>query len=153
MTRSPKCPLCPKPVSTIRNPLTCSNCNLAFHKKCCPLNQYELSKLAKSNIDWTCEACMNSLFPFNSIDNNEINTIFTGTVSSVSANSATKNKCGNCSRLIYKNFPFLPAKHVIKTSILNAQLIARKLTLILLIGSVTIVSHSNCLFRVLIIMN
>ena len=77
MTRSPKCPLCPKSVSTIRNPLICSNCNLAFHKKCCPLNQYELSKLTNSNLDWNCEVCMNELFPFTSIENDEFNALFT----------------------------------------------------------------------------
>ena len=114
MTRSPKCPLCPKPVSTIRNPLICSNCKLAFHKKCCPLSHYEISKLAKRNLGWTCEVCMNSLFPFTSIENNEFNTIFTDTVSSVSTNVNTKNKCGNCSKLIYKNFPFFACKTCFK---------------------------------------
>ena len=96
MTRQPKCPKCPKPVSTIRNPLTCSNCNLAFHKKCCPLNAYELLKLNKSKLDWTCEDCMSSLFPFTSTDDNELIDIFTDPVPSLSTNSIAKNKCGNC---------------------------------------------------------
>ena len=117
MTRSPKCPKCPKSVSTIRNPLICSNCNFAFHKKCCPLNQYELSKLNKSNLDWTCEDCMKSLFPFTSIENSEMIEIFTepvSSLSSLSANRKAKNKCGKCSKSIYKNFPFFACKKCLK---------------------------------------
>ena len=114
MTIQTKCPKCPKSVSTISNPLICSNCNLAFHKKCCPLNQYELSKLIKSNLDWTCEECMNSLFPFTGIENSEIIEIFTGPVSSISANRKAKNKCGKCSKSIFKNFPFFSCKKCLK---------------------------------------
>ena len=106
MNRPPKCPLCPKPVSNIRNPLVCSICKLIFHKKCCPLNLYELSKLSNRNLDWNCDDCMNVLFPFTSIDNSEFHSLFKDPVCSVSASSPSKSKCGNCSRRIYKNFPF-----------------------------------------------
>ena len=122
MTIQPKCPKCPKPVSTIRNPLTCSNCNLAFHKKCCPLTQYELNKLMKLNLDWTCEDCMNLLYPFTSIENNEIIEIFTEPVALVSENSLSKNKCGKCSKSIYKNFPFFACKKCLKNYHINCSI-------------------------------
>jgi len=126
MTRQPKCPLCPKPVSIIRNPLICSNCNLAFHKKCCPLNQYELAKLRNRNLEWTCDECMHSLFPFNSIENDEINAIFTDSVSSVPNTSRDKNKCGNCSKSIYRNFPFFSCKRCSKNYHIKCSLDCRE---------------------------
>ena len=100
MNGQQKCPKCPKPVSNVKNPLRCSTCKLIYHKKCCPLTQYELSKLTNSNLDWNCEDCMRLLFPFNGTDDNEFHSIFAepGSVS-VLSNGVTKNKCGNCLHL------------------------------------------------------
>ena len=110
MIRSNKCPACDKNASNKRSPLTCSNCNLIFHKKCSKFTQYELNKVTKSNLDWTCEECLHSLFPFSSIENTELMTLFSDRVPSVSNICKTKNKCGRCSKSIYNNFPSFSCK-------------------------------------------
>ena len=110
MTSSNKCPACDKNASTTRRPLTCSNCKLVFHKKCSKFTQYELSKLLAYNLDWTCEDCLHSLFPFSNIENSEFLTLFSDRVIPVSNNCKTKNKCGKCSKSIFHNFPFFACK-------------------------------------------
>jgi len=67
---------------------------------------YELQKLAKSNLDWTCNECMNSIFPFNDIENLEFNTIFAEPDSPFSVlPDCSGKKCGSCSRKIHSNVP------------------------------------------------
>ena len=54
--------------------LSCINCNLSHHAKCV---NYKFKKLSKSfQNPWMCSSCVNTIFPFYSLSNNELYDMF-----------------------------------------------------------------------------
>lgn len=107
-----KCEKCPRSIPNRRNspPLACCNCKLNFHYKCSGLSQYDLHKISVNGLDWTCLDCTHLIFPFTSIDNNDL--ISLNNIPNVPKNENTKccKKCAKCRKKIFNNFPYFFCK-------------------------------------------
>ena len=68
-----KCKTCKKTICKYRYQLRCSICCENFHLSCIEyLNSDEFKRLKESNVSWSCLACLEELFPFNNIADNNI---------------------------------------------------------------------------------
>ena len=85
-------------------------CKLNFHYKCSGLSQYDLHKISVNGLDWTCLDCTHLIFPFTSIDNNDL--ISLNNIPNVPKNENTKccKKCAKCRKKIFNNFPYFFCK-------------------------------------------
>ena len=64
---------CKKTICKYRYQLRCSICCENFHLSCIEyLNSDEFKRLKESNARWSCLACLEELFPFNNIADNNI---------------------------------------------------------------------------------
>ena len=69
------CNVCIKSISLEHhNALQCKNCELWTHKKCNKLNDIDYN-LQKSNSSWFCIVCVDDLFPFSGVTDNELKLI------------------------------------------------------------------------------
>ena len=69
------CNVCIKKISLEHhNALQCNNCKFWTHKKCNKLNDIDFN-LQKSNSFWFCIVCVNDLFPFSGVADNELKLI------------------------------------------------------------------------------
>ena len=70
-----KCNVCSKTISLGHHFLQCKNCKLHVHKKCNKLNDIDYQFL-KSCSTWFCIVCVDALFPFSGITDNELKLMF-----------------------------------------------------------------------------
>ena len=70
-----KCIVCFKTISLGHHFLQCNNCKLHIHKKCNKLNDIDYQFL-KSCPTWFCIVCVDVLFPFSGITDNELKLMF-----------------------------------------------------------------------------
>ena len=70
-----KCPVCNKTVVKGRLILTCNNCKLNIHKNCNKLSDLDYH-LLKSNSTWFCIICVDDLFPFSRVTDQELKLIY-----------------------------------------------------------------------------
>ena len=68
------CCVCKKTISLGHHDLQCKNCNCWVHKKCNKLNDVDYL-LLKSNSSWFCIVCVDNLFPFSKITDQELKLI------------------------------------------------------------------------------
>ena len=97
-------PECSKSVSC-KNPnaVRCCFCQKNFHAKC-SLSTRDYMVLISNNIDFYCNSCRNSIFPFNNIEtSDDLFNIFNDTPTNSLA--CKKCKCGFCKKIIKINTP------------------------------------------------
>ena len=71
-----KCHKCAKTLSHDHHALKCGNCEFYIHKKCIKLNDIDV-KLLQSNLStWFCIICVQDLFPFSGINDQELILIY-----------------------------------------------------------------------------
>ena len=54
------------------NAIFCDNCKLWVHKNCANLSGAQLSNISNTDEDWYCQKCLNDIFPFSSLTNEDI---------------------------------------------------------------------------------
>ena len=69
-----KCNVCIKIISLGHHFLQCKNCKLYVHKKCNKLNDLDYN-LLKSSTTWFCIVCVDDIFPFSGISDQELKLI------------------------------------------------------------------------------
>ena len=75
MCLKPACNTCNKAVSH-RNSIICVQCFKPIHLKCNNLNFADGQLIKNSNSSWFCLHCSNNIFPFTSITNKELQSVF-----------------------------------------------------------------------------
>ena len=70
-----KCNVCFKTISLGHHFLQCKNCQLYIHKKCNKLNDIDY-QLLKNYSTWFCINCVDEIFPFSRITDNELKLMF-----------------------------------------------------------------------------
>ena len=86
--------------------ITCSFCNKSYHVKCCSLKTNDFIELCEKNLDWHCNSCMDTIFPFSCIKTTgELLDIFKGNDSNNPTPRSKKTKCNFCSENIKINMP------------------------------------------------
>ena len=86
-----KCHVCAKRISLENHFLQCKNCQHYIHKKCNKLNDIDYN-LLKSNPTWFCIICVNDVFPFSSVSDQEVRLIHsTNNISSINELSTDIN--------------------------------------------------------------
>ena len=66
------CPKCEKNCTTKQNSIYCSSCDRWVHLDCTSLTYDEFTFLSNTNLNYHCQKCFVALFPFNTIENNEL---------------------------------------------------------------------------------
>ena len=66
------CKLCDQRLSPIGTKIRCSLCKSRFHVKCSPITSSQFNKYLDLGIDWYCNECTNSIFPFANLENDAI---------------------------------------------------------------------------------
>ena len=64
------CFICNGHVSDHAYKLYCSICKKMFHLKCITLNKKDMDDLSQID-DWTCTLCLQEIFPFHTIEDND----------------------------------------------------------------------------------
>ena len=64
--------ICNKLIRSNGRKLECSLCNLCYHFNCTSLTLADYKYFKSSNLGWTCQTCSKSIFPFHSIEDNEL---------------------------------------------------------------------------------
>ena len=52
--------------------MKCSLCNLCYHLNCTSITLADYKLFKSSNLGWTCQICSQSIFPFHSVEDNEL---------------------------------------------------------------------------------
>ena len=52
--------------------MECSLCNLCYHFNCISLTLADYKYFKSSSLGWNCQTCSKSIFPFHSIEDNEL---------------------------------------------------------------------------------
>ena len=66
------CAICNKLIRSNGRKLECSLCNLCYHFNCISLTLSDYKYFKSSSLGWTCQTCSKSIFPFHSIEDNEL---------------------------------------------------------------------------------
>ena len=66
------CASCKQAVKSNQHGIFCDNCETWIHLKCTSLTLNDYHNLAKDNNPWTCHICLSNIFPFNSLDNDDL---------------------------------------------------------------------------------
>ena len=66
------CAICNKLIRSNGRKLECSLCNLCYHFNCTSLTLADYKYFKSSSLGWTCQTCSKSIFPFHSIEDNEL---------------------------------------------------------------------------------
>jgi len=81
------CTICSKPVKCNQRGIFCDICLRWTHAKCILLTDVELQQLGCSDEPWFCTSCLQSIFPFNHIPNdNEFSMAVTNSIDCQSLN-------------------------------------------------------------------
>ena len=48
------------------------NCNFWVHRRCANLSVIQLDNLSNDNLDWYCQNCVNNMFPFSGLSDEEL---------------------------------------------------------------------------------
>ena len=70
------CGICKKQVKYANYPIQCDACDKWFHGTCENLLYETWCKLGESNCNWYCSICLTKLFPFWSLNENELEHLF-----------------------------------------------------------------------------
>ena len=99
------CGTCERPTPQYGTKLTCSNCKKHFHKKpaCSFMNYKTANDIINRDFDWLCSSCVHEIFPFSSIDTNELVDHFSIYVQDGQPRPSKKTKCNHCLRRVNKN--------------------------------------------------
>ena len=65
------CTVCYKPVKSNQNGILCNCCNQWTHAKCVCMCKEEYLKLSSTDEVWFCSSCLQTIFPFNHIPDDE----------------------------------------------------------------------------------
>lgn len=72
------CGICYKNVSNNHKAVFCNKCNLFVHIKCNDISVQEYRELenAPDEIHWFCKRCIKEMFPFGSLENDELSVLY-----------------------------------------------------------------------------
>ena len=93
------CGICNKNVTENTNSIFCNCCNLWVHLKCTDLDKLSFKRLSEQDEEWYCRKCLDTIFPFSSLSNNE----FLSVIYNVS--DTYLDLYENCQILNVTNFP------------------------------------------------
>ena len=66
------CPVCKKKILRHAYQIKCSHCNELFHLKCITLSQSEMHTIMQNQSSWLCMICMEHIFPFNHVQDDDL---------------------------------------------------------------------------------
>ena len=93
------CSICPRHIANHDRSTKCSLCLLSTHIRCLPnYDPIDIDYASNTNNHWTCPPCLLSIFPYNSIEDNNL---FHETINKCSVNNIDPNILSN---LIYNPF-------------------------------------------------
>lgn len=72
------CKSCKKEVAYSKLPIQCDHCNLWFHGTCEKLNNKSWKLLGNSQTNWYCTQCYLSMFPFSTINDEDLEYLLKG---------------------------------------------------------------------------
>ena len=76
-TDTPPCGICYKKISARGKSIFCNHCKFWVHIRCNNISNSEYKELQKEpgNVPWFCLNCTADMFPFGSLDNEELSNL------------------------------------------------------------------------------